>query len=37
MALNDKGQVYVWGNNVNGQLGTGGLNNVVQPVLIDAL
>lgn len=37
MALNDQGQVYVWGNNINGQLGTGGLKNVTQPTLIDSL
>ena len=29
MALNDEGKVFVWGNNVYGQLGTGGLQNAM--------
>ena len=37
MALNSEGRVYVWGNNINGQLGTGGLKNATQPILLDAL
>jgi alpha-tubulin suppressor-like RCC1 family protein len=27
MALNDEGQLYVWGNNIYGQLGNGSLKN----------
>jgi RCC1 and BTB domain-containing protein len=37
MALDDEGKVYVWGNNTYGQLGTGGLKNVHEPVLVEAL
>lgn len=29
MALNDEGKVYVWGSNIYGQLGKGGLQNAV--------
>lgn len=37
MALSDEGKVYVWGNNTYGQLGTGGLKNVNEPILLEAL
>jgi len=37
MALNEEGKVYVWGNNLNGQLGTGGLRNVWKPTLLETL
>lgn len=37
MALNDEGRVFVWGNNTYGQLGTGGLKNTSEPVLLESL
>lgn len=37
MALTEDGQVYVWGNNNFGQLGTGSLNSLNEPKLLDAL
>ena len=37
MALDEQGKVYVWGNNLNGQLGTGGLRNAYQPIFLETL
>ena len=37
MALDDEGKVYVWGNNVYGQLGNGGLKNSFEPILVESL
>lgn len=34
MALNDEGRVFVWGNNTYGQLGTGGLKGISEPILL---
>lgn len=35
MALSESGKIYVWGNNNFGQLGTGSLNSLNQPYLLD--
>lgn len=35
LALTNSGEVYSWGNNVNGQLGTGRLGNSNVPVSVD--
>lgn len=37
LALNSEGKVFVWGNNTYGQLGTGGLRNVDEPLVLDTL
>ena len=37
MALNDEGRVFVWGNNIYGQLGNGGLKNGSEPAMVEAL
>ena len=37
MALNNDGRVFVWGNNTFGQLGTGSLKNVNEPVELEQL
>lgn len=37
MALAETGKVYVWGNNNFGQLGTGSVNSINTPSLLDAL
>lgn len=37
MALDDEGKLYVWGNNVYGQLGNGGLKTAQEPMLVQHL
>ena len=37
IALNNDGRVFVWGNNTFGQLGTGSLKNVNEPVELEQL
>jgi alpha-tubulin suppressor-like RCC1 family protein len=37
IALNKDGKVFVWGNNTFGQLGTGSLKNVNEPVELEHL
>ncbi len=34
LALTNKGQLYTWGSNVYGQLGTGTKVNLVTPTLV---
>jgi RCC1 and BTB domain-containing protein len=37
IALNDEGKVFAWGSNTYGQLGTGGLKSVSEPILLESL
>ena len=37
LALDDQGKVFVWGNNVYGQLGNGGQKNGQEPAMVQAL
>lgn len=36
LALTDQGQLYAWGSNINGQLGTGNRTNHSSPVRVMA-
>lgn len=36
LALTDQGQVYAWGSNINGQLGTGNRTNHFSPIRVMA-
>lgn len=36
LALSDQGQLYAWGSNNNGQLGTGDMNNHFSPIRVTA-
>lgn len=37
LALTDKGDLYVWGKNDNGQLGIGKVTDIAYPVLVHYL